>query len=121
MRPGWFFDSNGERVEQILRNEKGGQLGLVSILKHRGNKHLNDGGCELNKICNHCKHGISIETRLAEGTHNEKCCLTYVLSNEPDFKGQKEWLTEVVENSNCRIIFYPKYHCELNFIEMVWC
>ena len=120
MRPGWFLDSNGERVEQILRNEKGEQLGPMSILKRRGNKHLNRGGCELNKICNECKHGVSKETRLAEGTYNEKCCLTCVLSTEPDSAGQKEWLTEVVEKKNCRIIFYPKYHCELNFIEMVW-
>ena len=101
MRPGWFLDSNGERVEQILRNEKGEQLGLMSILKRRGSKHLNHGGCELDKICNECKHGISKETRLAEGTYNEKCCLTCRIKT-------------------CRIIFYPKYHCELNFIEMVW-
>lgn len=120
LRPGWFIDSNGERVQQIMRNEKGEQLGLVSILRRRGHKHLSDGGCELSKICYDCKAGVSKETRLEEGSFNEKCCLTFVLSNEPDFKAQKEWLTEVVENSDCRIIFYPKYHCELNFIEMVW-
>jgi hypothetical protein len=53
-------------------------------------------------------------------TYDEKCCSTHVLSNQPDFKAQKQCLTEVVENSNCKIIFFPKYHCELNFIEMVW-
>ena len=119
MRPGWYLEGN-VRVEQIMRNEKGEQLGLVSILKRRGHKHLNDGGHELNKICYDCKHGASKELRLEQANYSEKCCLTYVLNNEPDFQAQKEWLTEVVENSHCKIIFYPKYHCELNFIEMVW-
>jgi DDE superfamily endonuclease len=120
MRPGWYYDANGERVDHILRNEKDEQLGLLSILKHRGNKHLSIGGHELRKICYDCEHGTPKEQLIKEGTYDEKCCLTHVLSNEPDFIAQKEWLTEVVENSNCKIIFFPKYHCELNFIEMVW-
>ena len=49
-----------------------------------------------------------------------KCCLSKDLSEEPDFMMQKEWLTEVVGLGGCEIIFYPKYHCELNFIEMIW-
>ena len=40
--------------------------------------------------------------------------------NEPDFLGQREWLREVVENSGHRIMYFPKFHCELNYIEMVW-
>lgn len=103
-----------------MRNQKGEQLGLVSILKARGQRHLSQGGHELNKICGYCKSGVSRETRIEEGMNDEKCCLTYVLSEEPDIKGQKEWLEEVVEECGCNIIFYPKYHCELNFIEMVW-
>ena len=45
----------------------------------------------------------------------------HVLSNEPDFKSQKSWLSETAEKyPGCRLIFYPKFHSELNFIEMVW-
>ena len=33
---------------------------------------------------------------------------------------QEEWLAEVVKKAGFNIIFYPKYHCELNYIEMVW-
>ena len=87
MRPGWYYNSTGERVEQILRNE---QIGLLSILKRRGQKHLSVGGHELKKICYDCEHGISKEQLIEEGTYDEKCCLTHVLSNEPDFKAQKE-------------------------------
>ena len=47
------------------------------------------------------------------------CCGSYVLSQEPDFMEQKEWLTEVVNAAGFNIIFFPKYHCELNFIEMI--
>ena len=48
-------------------------------------------------------------------------CLYHILSNEPGFKSQKSWLSETVEKyPGCQLIFYPKFHCELNFIEMVW-
>ena len=44
-----------------------------------------------------------------------------VLSNEPDFKEQRSWLSETVEfYPGCDLFFYPNFHCELNFIEMVW-
>jgi hypothetical protein len=33
---------------------------------------------------------------------------------------QEEWLAEVVKRAGFNILFYPKYHCELNYIEMVW-
>ena len=46
--------------------------------------------------------------------------LSYCLSQEPDFLAQKEWLTEVVETRGHEIIFYPKFHCELNYIENIW-
>ena len=49
------------------------------------------------------------------------CCLYHVLSNEPDSKSQKSWLSETVEkNPGCQLIFFTKFHCKLNFIEMVW-
>ena len=48
------------------------------------------------------------------------CCASYVLSQEPDFQEQKEWLTEVVNAEGFDIVFFPKYHCELNYIEMIW-
>ena len=72
------------------------------------------------KICKSCTTGTSEEDRKNGGFYTDRCCLTKVLSEEPDFKNQKEWLTEVVETGGCEIIYYPKYHCELNFIEMVW-
>ena len=69
----------------------------------------------LNRMCVSCRE------------HTEKddpsvtCCSYHVLSNEPDFMSQKSWLSETAEKyPGCQLIFYPKFHCELNFIEMVW-
>lgn len=42
------------------------------------------------------------------------------MSEQPDFKGQKEWLREVVEKAGHEIIYFPKFHCELNYIELIW-
>ena len=49
-----------------------------------------------------------------------RCCMQYVLSQEPDFLAQKPWLQEEVEKVGFNIVYYPKYHCELNPIELVW-
>ena len=47
------------------------------------------------------------------------CCCRQILYNQPDFA--EESLLE----TNCRacrvdVIFLPKFHCELNFIEQCW-
>ena len=44
-----------------------------------------------------------------------RACLT----SQSDYLAHGEWLREAVEGAG-RIIFYPIYYCELNWIEMVW-
>jgi hypothetical protein len=49
------------------------------------------------------------------------CCATKLMSLQRDFKEQKGWLEEALEAEHQEVIFYPKFHCELNFIERFWC
>ncbi|CAG8467208.1 5918_t:CDS:2 [Scutellospora calospora] len=67
----------------------------------------------LQKKCESCKLHIFDST-------NEQYCATHILSCQPDFMSQKNHLKEVIEAAEHICIFYPKFHCELNYIEAFW-
>jgi hypothetical protein len=48
------------------------------------------------------------------------CCARQVLYNQPDFISVRSQLENTCEKRGFRVIFAPKFHCELNFIEMCW-
>ena len=48
------------------------------------------------------------------------CCCRRLLFTQPDFVNQKNRLQEFVASRGHICDFYPKYHCELNFIEQYW-
>jgi hypothetical protein len=48
------------------------------------------------------------------------CCCRRILFLQPDFVSEKPQLQELVESRGHLCDFYPKYHCELNFIEQYW-
>ncbi|KAF8225733.1 hypothetical protein L208DRAFT_413992 [Tricholoma matsutake] len=48
------------------------------------------------------------------------CCCRRLLFNQPDFTNQRSQLEELVTSRGHICDFYPKYHCELNFIEQYW-
>ena len=48
------------------------------------------------------------------------CCCRRLLFLQPDFLDQKPLLQEFIERRHHLCDFYPKYHCELNFIEQYW-
>jgi hypothetical protein len=56
----------------------------------------------------------------AEGAPGRNCCATAILSAQPDFKAQRSRLEEAVEGAGHIALFYPKYHCEMNWIEYYW-
>ncbi|KAH8796800.1 hypothetical protein DL96DRAFT_1643617 [Flagelloscypha sp. PMI_526] len=43
-----------------------------------------------------------------------------ILYNQPDFANQKSQLEILCELRGYKVLFLPKFHCELNFIEQVW-
>ena len=48
------------------------------------------------------------------------CCARYCLSQQHNFLEQRGQLQEEVEAAGHLVLFYPKFHCELNFIELFW-
>jgi hypothetical protein len=50
----------------------------------------------------------------------DNCCCWTLPFNQPDFVSQKSELEELIEKRGHFCDFYPKYHCELNFIEQYW-
>ena len=48
------------------------------------------------------------------------CCCRRLLFNQQDFTSQKSRLEEYITSRGHICDFYPKYHCELNFIEQYW-
>lgn len=91
MRDGWFT-VNGERVNQTLYSS-----GILKGLKT-----------------------ILIERNLWPDTGLTRDAARDLLRSQPDFQSQKEWLEETVTDAGFAIDFYPKYHCEFNYIEMFW-
>lgn len=48
------------------------------------------------------------------------CCLRRILYNQQDFAAQKSALEEVCEARGYTVLFFPKFHCELNSLEQSW-
>ena len=97
-----------ERIEHSMQFPITGiQKGIKTILIERG-KHKTTVGHELIPQCAGCRDKWTEEVRdeaLANGHINLHCCASYVLSHEPDFEEQEEWLTQVVHQAGFEIIF----------------
>jgi len=50
---------------------------------------------------------------------NDDCCMAHILSKQDDFANQISVLETVIREAGHECIFLPKFHCELNPIEMV--
>ena len=51
----------------------------------------------------------------------QKADLIKILEEMQDFKYQKTRVEELILNKGHRVMFVPKFHCEINPIERVWC
>ena len=54
------------------------------------------------------------------------CCARSLLSTQPDFMAQKSEIEERFQGkpddpTRHPVVYYPKFHCELNHIEYFWC
>jgi hypothetical protein len=48
------------------------------------------------------------------------CCCRRLMYTQPDFANVKSNLESLCHTQGVDVIFLPKYHCELNFIEQCW-
>jgi len=48
------------------------------------------------------------------------CCLARILQNHKDFREQESAIASVIKGRGHKCLFLPKFHCELNPIEMYW-
>ena len=121
MRPGYYIDPNNPltTLQQSMMLPDGRLKGLKIVLQERGlwpqqSKFLtqcsiqgkNPGERKPNPACKHAS--------------NANCCARALLSSQPDFLAQKCQLQETLEAAGHQVIFYPVFHCELNFIEYFW-
>jgi len=50
---------------------------------------------------------------------NTDCCMARLMSRQDDFANQPSMLEILIKEAGHECIFLPKFHCELNPIEMV--
>ena len=55
-----------------------------------------------------------------DGGRPVDCCMQRFLSVQDDFKNEKPLLQLIIEGAGHTCLFLPKFHCELNPIELVW-
>jgi hypothetical protein len=48
------------------------------------------------------------------------CCCRRILYNQPDFASVESYLETVCRKNGFPVLFLPKFHCKLNFIEQCW-
>jgi len=53
-------------------------------------------------------------------TRTNCCCVTGVLTQLQDFLDEKPMIQQHIESQGHICMFLPKFHCELNPIEMYW-
>ncbi|KIJ31296.1 hypothetical protein M422DRAFT_186218, partial [Sphaerobolus stellatus SS14] len=108
MRPGVLPDGNFQELYYPDNHPlMGGWFkGMEQIIRERGLWPANG----LNAQCESFK--------CEEGRTD--CCCRRLLFMQPDFVNQKSALEELVTRRGHICDFYPKFHCELNFIEQYW-
>ena len=126
MRDGWIRggDNGTDRIQQVMYEEveedgktKQVPKGIKRVLEERG---LFREGLRLE-----CRKEWTDENgkkHTKKGCVNgiEDCCGRRILELQPDFREQKGMVEEEVTRRGHLVMFYPKFHCELNWIEYFW-
>ena len=63
-------------------------------------------------------HGMRVKCSPVCPFENNDCCMAHLLSKQDDFHLQESLLELKIKSKGHLCIFLPKFHCELNPIEM---
>jgi hypothetical protein len=80
--------------------------GMATILEEQGYK-------DVSKLKAKCK-GFKCTPPALD------CCCHHLLFNQPDFVHVESILKVTCKAQGFQVIFLPKFHCELNFIDQCW-
>jgi len=97
--PQEFYFSTGHAREGVFK-------GMAIILEERG-------FVDAPKLQAQCK-----DFKCTKGATS--CCCRWILYNQPDFVDVKSNLKIICEARGFQVIFLPKFHCEIKFIEQCW-
>lgn len=87
---------------QKMTTESGEAKGLQQTLKERGFD----------------VHGMRVKCSPVCPFENNDCCMARLLSKQDDFRLQESLLEQKIKLKGHLCVFLPKFHCELNPIEM---
>ena len=59
-------------------------------------------------------------SEIPSNTTDEWCCMYKTLSLQDDFQSEKPLIQLIIEHAGHVCLFLPRFHCELNAIEMLW-
>ncbi|CDO77934.1 hypothetical protein BN946_scf184610.g1 [Trametes cinnabarina] len=96
-------DVRGQPQKMTLEN--GQAKGLQQVLTERGFTDLHKLRAKCSPVCPFESTG---------------CCMARLFSQQDDVKNQESMLEMVIKEAGHECIFLPKFHCELNPIEMYW-
>ena len=107
MANGTFADGSPQPLYFPEGHKRAGVFkGMAIILQERGFG-------DMSKVLAQCK-----DFKCAPGASN--CCCRRILYNQPDFQGVESLLEISCREKGVTVLFLPKFHCELNFIEQCW-
>lgn len=88
--------------------------GMRVVLQERG---LLPAGAKILKLCKLC---TSPDKSVKHDMSRTRCCATRIISLQPDFLEEQPRVCNLVKQRGHSCLLLPKYHCELNPIEMFW-
>ena len=59
-------------------------------------------------------------TVLQVDSNHTDCCMRKMVASQQDFRSEKPLIQLIIEEAGHKCWFLPKFHCELNPIEMYW-